>query len=580
MQCPACGDQNKHDARFCANCGALLIDDTASLRPGQAMDGGRYRIVRALGKGGMGAVYLAANTRAFDRLCVVKEVIEYYDPTNSDERRKALERFEIEARTLAALKHPGIPDIYAYFTEQGRNFLVMEYIDGPNLAEGLTRERDGQVVQGSPQPVEKVLRQAIELAEVLDFLSQRQPPVMHNDIKPANVILDKNSGRAVLVDFGTAKTRYARQGKGRPGSAQSSVYGTVGYAAPELYDGKGEPRSDVHALAVMTYHLLTDDDPRAHPFRYPKMDTIPAALPPVLVQAMDADLAKRPSAAEFGRQLAQVLRELTGEKGGSATPDAQAGSQPRLKVLSHDLQVDLGTDGDRSVGIRLTNVGGGHFDGKVVSSVPWLQVEERVSCAPGEMQSLSVTIDPSGLSPAQEYTAEVKVQASGHDVARIPIVVRVPPREVEVVPPKVVLGEAAANPAYMLPKSVQIRNNGVLPVECSLTTSADWLIFALIDAPRGGTQDRFAIQPGEKQDVEISGRWDLVPESKGSLNQVLRVDVIGGETSWVPVLLRPQDKAQRGNSRLVRAVMIGIASAALLGAVIWFVSTALPLLLP
>jgi len=114
MRCPACGRENKPNARFCAFCGAVLDGEPSTLRPGRLVDEGTYRVIRPLGKGGMGAVYLAANTKAFDRQCVVKEVIEYYDPTNPQERQKAIQRFELEARTLASLKHPGIADIYAY----------------------------------------------------------------------------------------------------------------------------------------------------------------------------------------------------------------------------------------------------------------------------------------------------------------------------------------------------------------------------------------------------------------------------------------------------------------------------------
>jgi serine/threonine protein kinase len=307
MQCPVCRRNNNAGARYCAYCGAALDASSGVLRAGQLVDDGTYKIIRPLGKGGMGAVYLAANTKAFGRQCVVKEVIEYYDPTDAQEREKAVQRFETEARTLASLKHHGIPDIYAYFSERGRNYLVMEYIEGSNLAEGLTREDDGQTVKGRPQPVEDVVRYAIQVCDVLDYLENHQPPVIHNDIKPANIILDKNGKQAVLVDFGTAKTRYARQAAGQPGRQMSSVYGTVGYAAAELYDGKAEPRSDVYALAATIYHLLTDDDPRGHPFQFPKMDQIPEPLREALREALDDNVKTRPNASAFSKRLQQAL---------------------------------------------------------------------------------------------------------------------------------------------------------------------------------------------------------------------------------------------------------------------------------
>ena len=320
MQCPRCGTINKTDARYCASCGEKLESDPGPveiglLQAGQLLDEGVYRIIRPLGKGGMGAVYLAANTKAFDRPCVVKEIIEYYDPLDPEARRKAIQRFEDEARTLAALKHSGIPDIYAYFTEGERNYLVMEYIKGLDLADGLSGDRDGRATKGRPQPVEDVVRYVVQICEVLVYLEQQKPPVMHNDIKPANIILDENTGRAVLVDFGTAKSRYAaRQPSGQPDAQQPSVYGTIGYAAPELYEGKAEPRSDVYALAATAYHLLTDDDPRAHPFKFPEMDEIPEPPRQALVDALELDVNKRLTAA----QLSARLPGLAGRQGGVA----------------------------------------------------------------------------------------------------------------------------------------------------------------------------------------------------------------------------------------------------------------------
>jgi serine/threonine protein kinase len=327
MRCHACGKDSKPNARSSERYGVALDRETGPLQTNQLIGGDAYRIIRPLGKGGMGAVYLAANTKAFDRPCVVKEVIEYYDPTDPEARQDAVQRFETEARTLASLKHPGIPDIYAYFSERGHNYLVMEYIEGPNLAQGLTHEQDGRIVGGRPQPVQDVARYTIQICEVLIYLQQRRPPVIHNDIKPANIILDKNSRRAVLVDFGTARVRHVHRVARQPGLQQSSVYGTEGYAAPELYDGQAEPRSDVYALAATAYHLLTDDDPRTHPFHFPKTDTLPEPLRPVLRDALHTDVNERLSAAELARRLADAAQLVRVLSGGAASVSAFASPQ-------------------------------------------------------------------------------------------------------------------------------------------------------------------------------------------------------------------------------------------------------------
>jgi serine/threonine protein kinase len=300
----------------------------APLQPGQRLDGGAYRVVRPLGKGGMGAVWLVAQTKAFDRLAVVKEVVEYFDPGDAGEWERAAERFEAEARTLGDLKHPGIPDLYAYFSEGGHNYLVMEYIEGPDLSKGLTREDadTGQIVPGGPFPPDQVLRYVIQICEVLEYLAGRQPPVVHNDIKPGNIIVDEHSGRAVLVDFGTAKTRYLRAA-GQPDGTKASVYGTVGYAAPELFQGRSEPRSDVYSLAATAYHLLTDDDPRDHPMQYPLLDTLPPRLADVLRAALAHKIEERLTATEFRQQLEGYLAGLTGPLRALTFPDGDAADE-------------------------------------------------------------------------------------------------------------------------------------------------------------------------------------------------------------------------------------------------------------
>ncbi len=345
VPCPNCGRLNRPGSRYCASCQTPLgAAPAARLWPGQLLRGGTYRVVRPLGKGGMGAVWLVAQTAAFDRLAVLKEIVEYYDPLDAEARQKAAERFEAEARTLGDLKHPGIPDLYAYFSEGGHNYLVMEYIEGPDLRQGLTREDGdtGQLVTGGPRPVDEVLRYTVEICQVLEYLATRQPPVVHNDVKPGNVIVDEHSGRAVLVDFGTAKTRYTfaslsagLRAAGKPNGARASVYGTVGYAAPELFQGVSVPRSDVYSLAATAYHLLTDDDPRDHPMQYPQLDALPPGLAGVLRAALAEDVDDRLTATEFRQQLEGYpsaslragLAGLTGPLRALTFPDGDAADE-------------------------------------------------------------------------------------------------------------------------------------------------------------------------------------------------------------------------------------------------------------
>lgn len=292
--CTNCGTPLRPQSRFCARCGRP-VGTSAELMG--TLRGGEYEIVRSISKGGMGALYLARDVRAFGRLCVIKQMLTYYDASDQEEHRRAQERFEIEGRTLAFLNHPGIPKIYTFFEEAGAYYLVMEYIEGQNLETFVTRHESGRLVP----PVrrlhqEEVIRYAVQVCRILEYLHAQERPVMHLDIKPANLILEAQLGDVRLVDFGTAGVR---QPIDTPLTGSGSVYGTDGYAPPEQYRGRPEPRSDVFAAAATTYHLLTNDDPRDHPFRWPKLQALPKELSLALQRALRPDPERRSTAAEL-----------------------------------------------------------------------------------------------------------------------------------------------------------------------------------------------------------------------------------------------------------------------------------------
>jgi WD40 repeat protein/tRNA A-37 threonylcarbamoyl transferase component Bud32 len=274
------------------------------LIPGRSLANGRFTVRLALSKGGMGAIYLASDNEAFDRLVVVKAMLDYFDPADTVAVQEAHARFLQEARTLSGLRHPAIPQIFTYFQDGPHNYIVMEYIEGHDLEQLLTRRDDasGQVINGHAYPQSNVLRWGVALCQVLGYLASRQPhAVVHHDIKPANLLLDSSSDAIRLVDFGTAKTRLFAL-SGSVGLQQSSVHGTHGYAAPEQYRGQSEPRSDVYALAATLYHLATDDDPRAHPFDFPQLAQL-GSFGQALRAALDVDPSQRPTAAQLQRQL-------------------------------------------------------------------------------------------------------------------------------------------------------------------------------------------------------------------------------------------------------------------------------------
>ncbi|GAB4200436.1 MAG: hypothetical protein OHK0022_21490 [Roseiflexaceae bacterium] len=309
ITCPDCGRLLPPDALGCDSCGADVSQIAAALRFGQTLAQGRYTIQRRLATGGMGAIYLATDHSAFDRTVVIKALLRGEDPHDQQALLAAKERFFQEGRTLAALKHPTIPQIFAFFEERSQHYLVMEYVEGSDLEQGLSRidSQSGLAVQGTPYPREQVLRWGIDLCRMLEYLAARQPhPLVHCDIKPANVILDRHSGDLFLVDFGTAALRLQPAG-GDPADGNSAAYGTPGYAAPEQYKGQSEPRSDVYALAATLYHLATDDDPRAHPFSFPRLDDL-EDLGLLLARALDREPSNRPSAERLREQLEHILK--------------------------------------------------------------------------------------------------------------------------------------------------------------------------------------------------------------------------------------------------------------------------------
>lgn len=307
LPCPQCTTLNRPLARFCTNCGTTLSGGESGgfvqLSSGRVMHN-RYTILHPLGKGGMGAVYLASETIARrQRQVVVKEMLEYYDPDDPQGAVKARQRFEAEAATLVSLNFAGIPQIFDFFSDGGRNYIVMQFIEGQNLEMGLTRpDEQGNVMPGGPYPVEQVRAWGVQICKVLENLASQN--VVHMDIKPANLIRDR-SGDVWLVDFGTAKAQWVIQPGGRVGMQKSSVYGTAGYAPPEQYAGKAEPRSDVYGLAATLYHLLTDDDPRIHPFNFPRLGGLPPDLATALERTLVQNVSQRITAAEF-RQLLDV----------------------------------------------------------------------------------------------------------------------------------------------------------------------------------------------------------------------------------------------------------------------------------
>jgi serine/threonine protein kinase len=140
---------------------------------------------------------------------------------------------------------------------------------------------------------------------VLEYLARLPQPLIHHDIKPANLIVRPDDGQLVLVDFGSAVLPESRSG-----SVRLDSYGTPGYAAPEQYNGSSSPASDIYGLGATLYHLLTDDDPCEHPLSFPRLDTLPPAVADALRPTLERDPAARPDARRFRAALQRLLPRM------------------------------------------------------------------------------------------------------------------------------------------------------------------------------------------------------------------------------------------------------------------------------
>jgi serine/threonine-protein kinase len=203
----------------------------------------------------MGAVYRAADLRLEGRICALKEIRSDPDVA-SNALTQAREQFYREASTLARLDHPNLPKVSDYFTHAGREYLVMDFVPGPDLRQVLDAEmREGRMLEER-----RVLRWVEQLCDALSYLHDQDPPVLHRDIKPANVKATPG-GLIKLVDFGLVKLLAADQARtvtvlqGR---------GTLAYTPLEQYGGDSghtDIRSDIYALGATLYHLLTGQQP-------------------------------------------------------------------------------------------------------------------------------------------------------------------------------------------------------------------------------------------------------------------------------------------------------------------------------
>lgn len=435
--CAGCGTFPPPGARYCPTCGHDLKSATLSRATGQLPTNHvlykRYVIARTLARGGQSAVYLAKDSLENGAERAIKELSDSALP--AAQRQQAVNGFMREADILYRLNHPALTRLFEIFVEEGKHYLVMEYVPGHTLEEEL-------LAAGKPLEWRHVARWAVELCDVFGYLHSQSPAVIYRDLKPPNVMLTPG-GPIKLIDFGIARWFHPAR------THDTTQLGTDGYAAMEQYAGRSEPRSDLYALGACLYHLLTGRVPTAAPQRMagqplaPIHDwnpEVPETLERVIAQSMRLDAADRFADAtrmraalvttlQPGNTLTGQLRTQAGQTAGivraGATGQAQAAIPPKLSV--QPLRLDAGMlDMYQTVVLHLeiANRGGGALSGRAEANAPNVRVEP--SSIGSATNDLEVSIDTSSMAPGP-YRCHVALRTNGGDaIVPVRFVVRPP----------------------------------------------------------------------------------------------------------------------------------------------------------
>ena len=337
--CPQCSTEYDVEQKFCPKDGTTL-----RIQGGQTGDlvgaviADRYNVIRKLGEGGMGTVYLAEHVKMGR-----KSAIKVMNPGMVSDA-DAISRFNREASNASRINHPNVAAVYDFGeTSDGLIFLAMEFIEGPSLTKVI--EENGSL---PPARAAEITRQAAEALSVAHDMG-----IVHRDLKPDNIMLAKGrdgSDIVKVVDFGIAK---AQDGEGQKVTKTGLVVGTPEYMSPEQLAGdKLDGRSDLYSLALVSYAMLTGklpfpaetiqesmikrltDEPK--PLAEMKPDTTwPEPVQTVITTALQRDAASRyQTASEFGRALHAAVSAMPRGRASAATHVLESVSAPAAPAAS------------------------------------------------------------------------------------------------------------------------------------------------------------------------------------------------------------------------------------------------------
>jgi serine/threonine-protein kinase len=475
----------------------------------------RYRILRKVAQGGMGAVYESTDTQSpIGNRAAIKEISPAALPPG--ERTQVVADFRREAQMLAGLQHDNLVKVVETFEELGKHFLVMEFVPGRTLLNVLD-------LAGGPLPEQRVLVWARQIIDVIQYLHSQDPPIIYRDLKPANVMLVEGMVEKIkLIDFGIA--RLHKVGK----TSDTEAFGTAGYAPPEQY-GKGQTdqRSDIYAFAATMHHLLTNRDPSLNPFNWLSIRRynpgVSTRVDTAIMQALNLDPQKRFQSVEaFAQALgldgayaprSRPLREPVAAPALAPTPApsrSKSNGQSKKKPQPTPVASAMESAPVRSVPVTATYAGPAVADLPIAASVAAsaIPAAPALPSAPARPSPdrtigngkvadfeppIAATAPPTPdivapttatAPPAREATTQTPVE-----VAPAPVQPKTPPTDVRVpgrngssgVPALVVsdrlvdLGETKWNRKTV--KHVQLGGVGGGPVEGRVSASHPWIAY-------------------------------------------------------------------------------------------------------
>jgi serine/threonine protein kinase len=251
------------------------------------MLGDRYQIIKAIGKGGMGTVYLAEDMNVKGKQRAVKELIR---------KTEEYQQFIDEADILVKLNHPYLPNILDYYppNDEGYSYLVMDYINGQTLQELFYQQQ---------LSTDKVIKYAVQICDLFQYIHhEREEPIVYRDLKPSNVMIDEQDN-VRLIDFGIARNY-------KEGQYSDTVQiGTVGFAAPEQFENtQSDHRTDLYSLGAMMYYLLSGG--KYYSFTQQTLDQFNSNMPQTLNKIVHKLLMYQPQ--DRYQMAIEVKRKLEG----------------------------------------------------------------------------------------------------------------------------------------------------------------------------------------------------------------------------------------------------------------------------